>query len=911
MSKFNNPQFSRFNQGNNSRGSGSLNPGYVSGIGNRPNSLQNGYPASESYSNRPNSQQISRDSQPNKFLRDSRGAKSPSNSRPIIQNSYSGDGLDMFMQDPDDFGETYNNYIGLEGGNRQVFDSMPQQSYQTEYNSRGLDRSSASIKSKVSEFKQYRDNSVRDRSLSGFENRNTSRRDPFSQSFQNLPNNSSYNSVRGLSSINPLLDADFDNFDSVPRSLGKKKARSEFGDSDYQNDVFEIGGQSNYYGQNSSNKRLQGFRDSLPNNNRRLNSNYDEINAPKTNGSRNTGVKMNPSRSFGFEDPVPSRPVQNRNNNSTNLNSQRIPNRRSSISDRSELPDFFKGRTQMYNNQSYPEFDKPRPALPKNNSNLQFNQQRFSNNSNYSPPPRDTSNPQKSMLKRNFSQNDLRSLSGRYNSNSGAIPKPNQDLSFMLPEDFQESNSWRFINAIKKLWLNSKISESTRKELIGIFQLPDFYVNPNLKFAIAHGVRSIFKAIVINSSSLELIRQYIKEETGDDLIRPRLEFFSKIEPISFPNIDVYRSISDKIKTFNLKKEEERQSTSKLRLINTNWKKLQILHSKKAYNFISISYLSTNKNYLISEIGWVVYNASNNRYLGRHFVVSNDSQPIQNETTNRGFMFGPSTISDINTIMSNLHEDIVKSFPVIIAGFGLEDIYRTLKSLGINLKTDYNGASLSMVDTLLMYKSYKKSLDAVADLETILDLFNIQYSQTKNSGNDSAFNMMLLIKLLSVRVPDPVDRVVASELELDSSKADVISITSEYIGLDESSFLHYLTDDFDYSRNPFNSSSYRALKKDVQKNATDRNNLPVTGNGRKNYSAQAFKPSPASKNGFPKKSVTGRNDSSASNFNQDPLSFFQQNGSFSRANNHTNQPRNFRPSFSNLPPNNTQNRGFGM
>ncbi|OMJ29311.1 hypothetical protein AYI69_g1192 [Smittium culicis] len=892
MSSFNSNQFSRFIQSNPFNEPDSFDPDFNSRFSNRHGPSKNLDFNSERHSF---NQFASNSSRPNKLFKPTRNSKSPAKSLNHPRD------FDFDYQDDNQFTQRFNSR------QHEYYESEDELNEQEAYlayqkiKARAAQRNSSSFSnpasSKPRSFDNDRRNPETNRGFNGPSNlQNFNQASNLSQSSKIFSNKRSSHGLR-----KEIDDFDFDprsNFDtpdSFFRPSSSQRSRNDFRDFD-----------------NQSNEAFRA----------RSSSRNSSSNAPQMNSDRNQRMPSQRNNYLGNR----SNPPHNSNPFSSSFKRSKSigPENRSSAQNGSSKP----------NGSNFAVKSSHRRSVSSSNDLANFSSKsnrRFSADSNFNHLSSNGNGKRNSKkdLSGYYSSNERSSRSrSSYNNNSASKNKKDsfynsnslgkfdddifnshsksnvtKTVEKLNPEDYNDSNSWRYATAIIKFWINSDISESGRKELMGIFKSPDFYLNPNIKFAIAHNVRGYYKCIAINSESLELIRQYIKQETGDTLSRPRLDFFNKIEPISFTSSDHLLKVKRDISEFNKSQDFIMLSDAKTKFTNTNWKKIQTYYKKKTHNFISIDYTS-NKNFSISEIGWTIFNAANSRYLGRHFIVARDNVPIQTKSSNKGFMFGPSNVAQINKILSCLYDDITESGATVVTGFDFERIFKILNSLGLNLKTAFEGMSLSIVDTLMIYRSHKRDLKYTAVLKDVLNDFDIDYAQKQNSGNDSAFNMMLLIKLLDLKVPSPIEIFDSEKLCSDPRNYENIILTTEYSGLDTTEHNPYygkLCYDFD------TSSSSRSQQRPKSTPPTQSNASKSTHVSNNPFNkSQPEKSYGFSGNDFMNKFSNSQGNKANQTANRS--NYIQQGPN---SNDLSAQPRNFRPSFDRMNSNGQSNQRFAM
>ncbi|OMJ26526.1 hypothetical protein AYI70_g89 [Smittium culicis] len=892
MSSFNSDQFSRFAQRNPFNEPDSFDPDFNSTFSNRSGPSKN---LDFNIDRQSFNQFASNSSHPNKLFKPSRNSKSPAKSLNQSRD------YNFDYQDDIDFTQRFNS--------RQLeyYESEDELNEEEAYlaylqmKARTAQRNNSSFSnpasSKLGSFNPARRNPETKRGFNELDNlHNLNQTNNFNQSSKIFSNKrSSHGSRKEFDEFDFDPRSNYENPDSFFRPSSSQRSRNDFRDFDNQsNDAFRARNSSRNSSQNAPQMNSERFQ--------RISSQKNNYPGNRSNPSQNTNPFSSSFKRSKSTGPENRTSAQNGPTKSNGSNFANKSSHRRSVSSSNDLANFSTKSNRRF-------------SADSNFNHLSSNGNRNKNVkkdlSGYYSSNERSSRSRSSYSNNSASKNKKDSF---YNSNSfgkfdddifSSLPKSNvsKTAEKLNPEDYNESNSWRFATAIMKFWVNSDISESGRKELMGIFKSPDFYLNPNIKFAIAHNVRGYYKCIAINSESLELIRQYIKQETGDTLSRPRLEFFNKIEPISFTSSDHFFKVKRGISEFNKSQDFIMLSDAKIKFTNTNWKKIQTYYKKKTHNFISIDYAS-NKNFSISEIGWTIFNASNSRYLGRHFIVARDNVLIQTKSSNKGFMFGPSNVAQINKILSCLYDDITESGATVITGFDFERIFKILNSLGLNLKTAFEGMSLSIVDTLMIYRSHKRDLKYIGVLKDVLNDFDIDYTQKQNSGNDSAFNMMLLIKLLDLKVPSPIEIFDSEKLCSDPRKYENIILTTEYSGLDTSEYSPYygkLCYDFDTSSN-FPSQQRPKSAPPTPSNAsksTHVSNNPFN------------KPQPEKSYGFSGNDFMNKfsnNQGSKANQSANRSNYTHQ---ASNSNNLSAQPRNFRPSFDRMNSNGQSNQRFAM
>ncbi|PVU91962.1 hypothetical protein BB561_004099 [Smittium simulii] len=402
---------------------------------------------------------------------------------------------------------------------------------------------------------------------------------------------------------------------------------------------------------------------------------------------------------------------------------------------------------------------KNNSSIAQNTYNLNINNSESERFVSRKSPNNPRNTPTSSSFNNKTQQKNFPSNNSNFDSKPVALSN-NHNTSNTTPK----VQGWRYINSVYKYWMNFDISDVGKSELTAIFKTPDLYLNNSLKFAIAQATIANSKTIVISIQSLEAIRQFILEETGDQLPKVKLEQFEKIEEIFFKDYNHYIAVRQQLTFENKSMQNHSINLIELNRISTLWKKLQIIHSMKTHNFITIKCDTDNSNMgALKQIGWTIYNSKQTKYMGKHYIINNNTNGNirnnnHNELKNNNFILGKSSVSDIEDALSTLHDDIYNSQPTIIVGHNVINDIKILKNYGMSIPDSYSEANVSLVDTLVLFRALKKSIQGNFSFESLLSHFEISNENSSNPGNHAAYNMLAMIKILETPIFSNTDLI---------------------------------------------------------------------------------------------------------------------------------------------------------
>ncbi|PVU96761.1 hypothetical protein BB559_002263 [Furculomyces boomerangus] len=348
------------------------------------------------------------------------------------------------------------------------------------------------------------------------------------------------------------------------------------------------------------------------------------------------------------------------------------------------------------------------------------------------------------------------------------------DIFMSLPPSELLKNEWKPVHSIIKFWTSAAKSQATRELVYKILDNIKFYSLPNVKLGVVKTPKTHMKFISIDAEIVEAIRRYIKQKTGEYLPKVRHEQFEKIELVKFQDEFAYRRVLNSLRNHNINMRYKSENDSIIKVIFTEWEKLCVIWKDKTHNFISINVKSElNAPENILEIGWTIHNASKNKYLGRHFILDHSI-----DTSQQGFMFGSSKRAEINQVLSALHNDILQSPPVIITGHEISETIKALDAYGLCIESAYKDTPVSIVDTMIIAKAYKKSINEYFPFEKLMEVNKINFSHPRNSGNDSAYNLMILFKYLELKTEKGFVNINPEAFNKNLSNPGSVSITDE-------------------------------------------------------------------------------------------------------------------------------------
>jgi hypothetical protein len=195
----------------------------------------------------------------------------------------------------------------------------------------------------------------------------------------------------------------------------------------------------------------------------------------------------------------------------------------------------------------------------------------------------------------------------------------------------------------------------------------------------------------------------------------------------------------------------KREASKLKIENDENSRLDLYHSLRQpmpQNIENTKMLSVdfefdqNKDFKISECGVSTY--FNGSLTHEHYIVEGNYENKKHYNLQFQFNFGESKVVPLETLMAIVAEKLKKAD--YIAGHNITSEFLILQRHGMNL---LEMPHIKPIDTEQLFKKHFQTGfdDKTSSLTSILTKLNIEYTNLHNAGNDAAYTMEALLKMI--------------------------------------------------------------------------------------------------------------------------------------------------------------------